>query len=77
MSDATHRPGREEAVNASVGHAGKPHGEADTRDVTREEGVGPTSEDLDAREEQFSGARKPMGPSPGHDEVPETIPEEG
>jgi hypothetical protein len=76
MSDATDRPGQQ-GVDASVGHAGEPHGSEDTRDVTREEGVGPAPEDLDAREEEFTGPRKPMGPPGADDDVPETTPEEG
>jgi hypothetical protein len=77
MSDATDRPGQDEAIDASVSHAGEPHGSTDTRDVTREEGVGPAPEDLDAREEAFTRPRKPMGPTERQDDVPETIPPEG
>lgn len=76
MSEATDRPGHEEATDASVGHAGKPHGSTDTREATREEGAGPAPEDLDTREEQFTGPRKPMGPTVERDEIPETTPDE-
>jgi hypothetical protein len=77
MSDAVDREGGTEATDASVGHAGEPHGKRDTRDLAREEGVGPTPEDLDAREEAFTGPRKAMGPGEDQDEVPPTTPEEG
>ena len=74
MSDEADRT---EAVNASVGDAGEPHGSTDTRDKPREEGIGPAPEDLDAREERFTGPRKPMGPSDVEDDIPETSPDEG
>jgi hypothetical protein len=75
MWDETDRPEEKEATDASVGYGGEPHGSADTRDVTPEEGAGPTPEELDAREERFTGPRKPMGPEK-EAEVPETIPDE-
>jgi hypothetical protein len=76
MSDATDRPADKEATDASVGHGGEPHGSTDTRDLTPEEDVGPAPEELDAREEHFTGRRKPMGPT-AEPEIPETIPDEG
>jgi hypothetical protein len=69
----------EMAENASVGYAGEPQGldeqgrpraqAAEADDAT------PTPQELDARNEAFSGPRKPMGP--GESGTPqETVPDE-
>jgi hypothetical protein len=75
MAGEAHRPGGEERTEAAVGYGGEPHGSEDTRDATRRERAGPDPEDLDAREEQLTGPRKPMGPTEEPD-VPETVPDE-
>ena len=72
--EANEEPGSHGA-NASVASAGEPSGSQDTRDLSAEE-EGPSPEELDSREENFTGPRKPMGPSDGDDDVPETTPEE-
>ncbi len=56
----------EVAENASVGEAGEPQGlnqqgAPQAQSAQAEEGT-PTPEELDARNEEFSGPRKPMGP---------------
>jgi len=65
-------------VNVAVDSAGEPSGSQDTRDLSvsaEEAGVSP--EELDAREERFTGPRKPMGPTEERaDDVPETRPAE-
>jgi hypothetical protein len=69
------KPGSQGA-NAAVASAGEPSESLDTRTLTAaaaEEGVSP--EELDAREERFTGPRKPMGPSRRAVDVPETSPE--
>jgi hypothetical protein len=66
---------QDEPTDARVADAGEPHGAQDTRDVVREEGVGPAPEELDEREERFTGPRKPMGPTE-QDDIPETIPDD-
>ena len=68
----------EMAESASVGQAVEPQGldrEGAPRAETpqAEEGA-PTPEELDAREEAFTGPRKPMGPVESVN--PETVPEE-
>lgn len=78
MPDERNQPGSsdepgDEGTNVSVGFAGEPSGSLDTRDLSAEE-EGPSPEDLDAREESFTGPRKEMGPT--EDDVPETTPEE-
>ncbi len=75
MTDARDQPHAEGSAHASVASAGEPHGSSDTRDLAFEAG-GPTPEELDAREEKLAGPRKPMGPTDGDDDVPETIPED-
>ncbi len=80
MCAETYEPGPSEepgshGANASVGSAGEPSGSHDTRDVSAAAEEGPSPEELDAREEEFTGPRKPMGPE-GGDDVPETTPEE-
>jgi len=79
VSDERYEPGRNEepgsqGVNAHVASAGQPSGSQDTRDlsVREEEGVSP--EELDAREERFTGPRKPQGPTERADDVPESTP---
>jgi len=72
------KPGSEGA-NVAVDAAGAPSGSQDTRDLSvqqqQQEGVSP--EELDAREERFTGPRKPMGPTEERaDDVPETRPAE-
>jgi hypothetical protein len=67
----------EMAENASVAQAGEPQG-LDQQDAPQAEspqdGDGtPTPEELDARNEAFSGPRKPMGPVETVN--PETVPE--
>ena len=68
----------EMAENASVGQAGEPQG-LDQQGAPRaespqaEDGT-PTPEELDARNEAFSGPRKPMGPVESVN--PQTVPEE-
>jgi len=59
-------PGAEDAALAS---AGEPHTEEEAKEEIRP----PTPEELDAREENFAGPRKPMGPT---QDAAETIPEE-
>lgn len=76
MSDPTDRRDPPQTMNANVGQAGEPHGRVDTRDASRDQGDGPSPEELDAREENFTGPRKPMGPADEGDDVPETTPEE-
>ncbi len=68
----------EMAGNASVASAGEPQG-LDQQGAPQEEstqgGDGtPTAEELDARNEAFSGPRKPMGPVERVN--PESVPEE-
>lgn len=80
MSDDNNQPDGDEApgsrgTNVDVGYAGEPSGSLDTRDLAGEE-AGPSPEDLDAREENFTAPRKAMGPTGREDEVPETVPEE-
>jgi len=64
-------------VNVAVDSAGEPSGSQDTRDLSvsaEEAGVSP--EELDAREENITGPRKPQGPTERADDVPETTPAE-
>lgn len=66
-----YREGHEDALVASAG---------EPQDLSQMEGMladlpGPSAADLDAREEHFSGPRKPMGPMED-DDVPPTEPEE-
>jgi hypothetical protein len=83
VSDARNQPhGNDEpgsqGVNVAVASAGEPSEAPDTRDLSgAEEEEGPSPEELDAREEKFTGPRKAMGPTGREDDVPETIPEEG
>ncbi len=62
-----------EAEEASVAHAGEPQQADDSRALAEERG--PNPEDLDAREANFAGPRKPMGP--GASETSATDPDEG
>jgi hypothetical protein len=75
MSNQEHRPDTEPETDAAVADAGEPDGSTDTRDVTREAGVGPSPQELDEREERLTGPRKPMGPEEPED-APETTPDE-
>lgn len=72
--DTNDEPG-DQGANAAVGYAGEPSGSADTRDLAAAEQEGPSPEELDAKEEAFTGPRKPMGPAE-EDDVPETTPQE-
>ena len=67
----------EMAENASVAQAGEPQGLDQQGTPQAESPQGddgtPTPEELDARNEAFSGPRKPMGPV--EDVNPETVPE--
>ncbi len=79
MTDMKNQPGSDdepgsEGANAAVGYAGEPTAPAETRELSAED-EGPSPEEFDAREQRFTGPRKPMGPS-GDDDVPETTPEE-
>lgn len=81
MLDARNQLGNDEepgsqGANAAVDSAGEPSGSLDTRDLSGAEDQGPSPEELDAREENFTAPRKEMGPTGGGD-VPETSPEEG
>ena len=67
---------RAESAEASVGYAGEPSGSLDARDLPAAVTEGPSPEDLDAREERFTGPRKPMGPPGGDNDSPETTPED-
>lgn len=68
----------EMAENASVGQAGEPQGldqqGAPQAESAQAEDATPTPEELDARNEAFSGPRKPMGPVESVN--PQTVPEE-
>jgi hypothetical protein len=68
----------EMAENASVGQAGEPQGldeqGAPQAESPQAEDVTPTPEELDARNEAFSGPRKPMGPVESVNK--QTVPEE-
>ena len=61
------------AGSASVGQAGEPQ-RADEAGEARADVAPPTPEELDAREEEMKGPRKPMGPE--RSGIPETIPDE-
>ena len=61
-------PGAEDAALASAGEA-----HTEETEEAKEEIRPPTPEELDTREENFTGPRKPMGPT---QDVAETIPEE-
>ncbi len=79
MSDERNELGSNEepgtqGANANVNSAGEPSGSQDTRDLSAEE-EGVSHEELDAREEEFTGPRKPMGPTEREDDVPQTTPE--
>lgn len=60
-----------QGANAAVDSAGEPHGHQDTRDLFVQE-AGVSHEELDTREESFTGPRKPMGPTERAGDVPET-----
>lgn len=66
MSQASDDTSVEMAENASVGQAGEPQGlshpGAPQAESVQGEDATPTPEELDARNEAFSGPRKPMGP---------------
>jgi hypothetical protein len=66
MSQASDDTSREMAENASVGQAGEPQGlnpqGAPQAESAQAEDATPTPEELDRRNEAFSGPRKPMGP---------------
>lgn len=64
-------PANEHANVASAGEPSEPH---DTRDLALSEEESPSHEELDEREERFTGPRKAMGP-PDDDDPPETTPE--
>jgi hypothetical protein len=79
MTQSGDRPSAEMTENASVGEAGEPQGLSrqgapQAESAQGEEGT-PTPEELDARDEAFSGARKPMGPVDSGTSL-ETVPEE-
>jgi len=66
MSQDTGGTSAEMAETASVGQAGEPQG-LNQQGAPQEESLGeeeqaPTPQDLDERNEAFSGPRKPMGP---------------
>jgi len=66
-----------QGVNAAVDSAGEPSGSQDTRDLAvAADEVGVSPEELDAREENMAGPRKPQGPTEQADDVPETTPAE-
>jgi hypothetical protein len=69
----------EMAENASVGEAGEPQGldqqGAPLADSPQGEEGTPTEQELDARNEAFSGPRKPMGPVESGNPQ-QTVPEE-
>ncbi|MFN2477732.1 MAG: hypothetical protein ABR615_00950 [Pseudonocardiaceae bacterium] len=73
MSNQISHPDHEGAEDAALAHAGEPSKPSEAHELTADEGT-PTPEELDARNEHFSGPRKPMGPTSG--QVPETIPVE-
>jgi hypothetical protein len=73
MSNPTSHPNHGGAEDAALAHAGEPSEPSEAHALTAEEST-PTPEELDARNEHFSGPRKPMGPTAG--QVPETIPGE-
>lgn len=75
MSEEPTPLGPANTEDAAVAQAGEPHGAAETRELTKDDGA-PSPADLDAREENFTGPRKPMGPPPEGDPVPETTPQE-
>ena len=68
----------EMAENASVAQAGEPQGldqqGAPQAESPQDGDATPTPEELDARDEAFSGPRKPMGPVESVN--PESVPEE-
>ena len=66
-------PSENFAESASVGSAGEPRRAGDAGGALA--GVAPpTPEELDARDEDMRGPRKPMGPE--QTGIPETIPDE-
>jgi len=69
----------EMAENASVGEAGEPQGlneqGAPQAESAQAEEETPTPEELDSRNEAFSGPRKPMGPAESSISQ-ETVPDE-
>jgi len=78
MTESGNGTQAEMAENASVAQAGEPQGldeqGAPLADIPQDGDGTPTPEELDARDEAFSGPRKPMGPV---DTVnPESVPEE-
>ena len=64
----------DQGANSAVESAGEPSRSEDTRGLSAEQ-EGVTPEELDRREERFTGPRKPMGPSERHHDVSETTPE--
>jgi len=79
MSQANDDTAAEMAESASIGQAGEPQGlnqqgapQAESPEA--EEGT-PTRDQLDARDEAFSGPRKPMGPVESTS-PPQTVPDE-
>ena len=78
-SDGTTVETVEMAENASVGQAGEPQGlnqqGAPQAESPQAEDATPTPEELDARNEAFSGPRKPMGPVESGNPQ-QTVPEE-
>ena len=80
MSEDSEGASVEMAESASVGQAGEPQGLTEQGAPQAEspegaEGV-PTPEELDARNEAFTGPRKPMGPVESGSS-PEAVPDEG
>ena len=63
----------DQGANAAVESAGEPSRSEETRDLAAEEGT--SAEELDRREERFTGPRKAMGPSGRRYDNPETTPE--
>ena len=74
MSQDSGGEAMEMAESASIAEAGRPSRREDQRGP-RAEQAPPTPDELDARDEAFSGKRKPMGPVDRGSA--ETIPEEG
>jgi hypothetical protein len=76
MSNSASQAGSTGSEDAALAQAGGPHGSTEAREEAVREEVAreaPTPEELDAREEHFTGPRKPMGPT---EDVDETTPEE-
>jgi hypothetical protein len=78
MTESSNGTQAEISENASVAQAGEPQGldqqGAPQAESPQGEDGTPTPEELDARNEAFSGPRKPMGPVESVN--PESVPEE-